>query len=604
MKELRDLHRKYGCVLKKNSKPDTAKTDLRTIHDEELTKLTTVSTQKPAAHDISSESSGSKFGRDLDNSALRPGDLIEYHAHPHALDDKVGYCISKIKTIQGCNDDILIVTEKNDTLDCNNFVRKVNILESGETVSVGRWSRLDEISVYRGRCAPTMMESQTFSEKCIPTALATNVQRGALDHGEFSASEKDTSPSSTPEEVVLDVSEVPLGFDHPFGCSHIPKSHSISSKRVQAAYVCHEYEAHGAARNTLKNRRKRDNKKRRKQNATLSTCPPVPSTVHAWSQAEINNYHLVFDGCSTYGSSTLHRSTAKGKKELKSLSIQNGDLFIPSVTDSQSGLIHRPENAKMKNPNSCPSPYLLLPRLEVIKRTGMIHDNNVEKLWKALLAVEECHRTSTARGVPIYGEAKYIGCVGSQPKRAGRGVRESQHITKLQDEDWNLIVDYLLKLEYLFTSYVDTEIIRLLRESLRLIHYPTISRKGHTLRPNCNIFGAFAFGRNVYLPAHIDQDFTYSIVTVHLRKERYTPDDKVVVYFCFPRLGVAIPMKPGDVLIFNPQEPHAISSRCCEDDDIICMSAYLKSAVVGMNDNATSLLLKQQILADQWRKKL
>ena len=124
----------------------------------------------------------------------------------------------------------------------------------------------------------------------------------------------------------------------------------------------------------------------------------------------------------------------------------------------------------------------------------MIHDNNVEKLWKALLAVDICHWKSTARGVPIYGEAKYIGCVGSQPKRACRGVRESQYITKLQDEDWNLIIDYLLKLEYLFTSYVDTEIIRLLRESLRLIHYPIISRKGHTLRPNCNILGHLHLG--------------------------------------------------------------------------------------------------------------
>jgi hypothetical protein len=33
----------------------------------------------------------------------------------------------------------------------------------------------------------------------------------------------------------------------------------------------------------------------------------------------------------------------------------------------------------------------------------------------------------------------------------------------------------------------------------------------------------------------------------------------IVVYFCFPTLGVAVPQHPGDYLMFNALIPHCIS---------------------------------------------
>ena len=54
-------------------------------------------------------------------------------------------------------------------------------------------------------------------------------------------------------------------------------------------------------------------------------------------------------------------------------------------------------------------------------------------------------------------------------------------------------------------------------------------------------------------------------------------------------LGVAVPMRPGDFLLFNARLPHCISSRCCADDDIMCISMFLKTAVVGGNDNGKDL---------------
>ena len=72
----------------------------------------------------------------------------------------------------------------------------------------------------------------------------------------------------------------------------------------------------------------------------------------------------------------------------------------------------------------------------------------------------------------------------------------------------------------------------------------------------------------MYLNSRSDRDFTFSAVTIRM-KEAYTPDQKIVAYFAFPRLGIAVPLRPGDVLFFNPHESHCVSSRCDNKDDII-----------------------------------
>ncbi len=58
----------------------------------------------------------------------------------------------------------------------------------------------------------------------------------------------------------------------------------------------------------------------------------------------------------------------------------------------------------------------------------------------------------------------------------------------------------------------------------------------------------------------------------------------------FPRIGVSVALGPGDFLLFNPNEPHCVSSRCRADDDIYIISSYLKTAVVGLNDNSNPIV--------------
>jgi hypothetical protein len=88
-------------------------------------------------------------------------------------------------------------------------------------------------------------------------------------------------------------------------------------------------------------------------------------------------------------------------------------------------------------------------------------------------------------------------------------------------------------------------------------------------------YGALAFGSNVFLPCHTDDDFTMSMIQIHLKgKDKYDVNDNVVVYFCFSTLGVAVPLRPGDFFIFNAIIPHCVSSRCRQEDCLMIISLY------------------------------
>ncbi len=138
---------------------------------------------------------------------------------------------------------------------------------------------------------------------------------------------------------------------------------------------------------------------------------------------------------------------------------------------------------------------------------------------------------------------------------------------------------------------MDTEVIQHIAAAKKRVNYRTMD-----LLPlssgikSARIYNGMDFGINVYLRSHTNQDFTMSIVQAHIDECHYTASDSIVCYFCFPRIGTAVALCPGDFLIFNPQESHLISSRCNPKDDVYCISSYLKTAIVGLNDNMNEVI--------------
>jgi hypothetical protein len=184
--------------------------------------------------------------------------------------------------------------------------------------------------------------------------------------------------------------------------------------------------------------------------------------------------------------------------------------------------------------------------------------------------------------------------VGSQPSRAERGVKSGSFRLKngFQSKEWDVIHNVLRRSEYAFDRYMDTEVIRHITAAKKCVNYRTMDPSPFSggVKSASRIYNGMGFGINVYLRSQTDQDFMMSIIQAHIDERHYTASDSIVCYFCFPRIGTAVALCPGDFLIFNPQEPHSISSRCNPEDDVYCISSYLKTAIVGLNDNKNNVV--------------
>ena len=136
--------------------------------------------------------------------------------------------------------------------------------------------------------------------------------------------------------------------------------------------------------------------------------------------------------------------------------------------------------------------------------------------------------------------------------------------------------------------------VQVAKSVLELIDHPTLDE--------CAYFTGLATGTNKYLQAHVDKYVTMSMVMI-LKHRACKVQDDVVVYFGFPRLGVAVLLRPGDILLFNPVEPHALSSRRNVEDELVCISLYYKTAVAGLNDNSRPLTKTEQGLVKKFQDK-
>ena len=252
----------------------------------------------------------------------------------------------------------------------------------------------------------------------------------------------------------------------------------------------------------------------------------------------------------------------------------------------------------------CIAPFLLSPRTAGLSITKMNSADQPNKLCHALQATLDAQHSMMKRGKTkhILGdpgvEVEY-GCAGVQSKLNAVGVRSfTTSADEIGQAHWNVIHDYIVNVEKVMRSIVDTRYLRFIQSAINLLDYKTFPRFGEESNHFIYSIGSLAVGVNVCLESHTDCDFALSVVCIHKFGPAYQPDDEVVAYFCFPKLGIAVPLRPGDVLFFNPNEPHCISTRCCKNDKLYCVSFYLKRDVVGLNNNKLKLLPKEKQAAN------
>ena len=249
-------------------------------------------------------------------------------------------------------------------------------------------------------------------------------------------------------------------------------------------------------------------------------------------------------------------------------------------------------------------PFIRLPRntsLSIIGQCGLV------KIYSALQACENLrpplHRSEKKRVFTDFGKTPRYACVGSQVSRNSKMVHDHpSFMDQLPTHHWESLLWLMRRAEESFKTIADHQVISHIHHAKNAVPFKTFTPSNH--KSTCaNFYGGMAFGTNVFLPCHTDQDFTMSMSQVFIKgKANYNLNDDVIVYFCFPTLGTAVPLRPGDYLLFNPLIPHCISSRCRYEDEIMCISMYLKTAIVGLNDNSLPLTPSQNHLADQYIK--
>jgi hypothetical protein len=263
------------------------------------------------------------------------------------------------------------------------------------------------------------------------------------------------------------------------------------------------------------------------------------------------------------------------------LRINDGDLYVADTIHDSKGLIYPVSDGV--------SPFMKVPCKTALSITKMdnIKENRLFSI--ALQSGAQAQRGPLKRGKRklVFTDGKFAdkyGCIGVQVNRGTKGVRgESYHADKMPVKDWNVIVEMITRAETAFRSFANTKDIQHIARVSELLQFQTMREKSSNTEPIfADIYQGMAFGENVFLECHADHDFARSIVMVQMDNHQCGPHDRVVAYFCFPRLGIAVALRPGDLLIFNALEPHAISSRCHKSDKLLCVSMYLKTAVVGL----------------------
>jgi len=267
------------------------------------------------------------------------------------------------------------------------------------------------------------------------------------------------------------------------------------------------------------------------------------------------------------------------------LLVRNGDLFVPKSH------YETPTKGIKYSSDECITKFCLLPRKDAIYSTIFRNDDCLyhNKVCDALDDLEQAQRVSFQRGHcrHVFTENNKYCIAGVQPNRASTGVSsQTYHFSKMKTVHQDTIIDYIQKCESLMKKYIPHEEVAVLYEARDHLKFKTMFANGY----QSSLYGSIASGVNVHLRIHTDLDFCYSLTTVLIRcKKSYKMDGTKISYFNFPRLGVATPLRPGDILLFDATEPHASSSRCNKHLHVYCVSFYLKSAVVGLHDNSKQL---------------
>ena len=239
---------------------------------------------------------------------------------------------------------------------------------------------------------------------------------------------------------------------------------------------------------------------------------------------------------------------------------------------------------------------LLVPRSVAAAERMVTKSRRLDDVFQALEALEAGASGSTCRNNPrcqrVVGvdgaKSKYVN-VGTKSAKFGAGLTTTTAALKQKKNQrhYEAFSSWIKRLEHGVSSYLPLWLCdvttRACDRGMPLVD-ASISK----------IWPAMVAGRNVFLNVHTDRDLVWCLTTV-IAEGLVEVEDEVICYFCFPSLNVAVPLRNGDMLLFNPNVPHCVSSRCNGEKEAFCVSFYFDPLLPSENSNGHALTLEEEM---------
>jgi hypothetical protein len=280
---------------------------------------------------------------------------------------------------------------------------------------------------------------------------------------------------------------------------------------------------------------------------------------------------------------TFRNKIQQNFDDYKFIKLEASDM---KMNDSLDGLILYDKNNKY--------PIFIKPPREKVLNTKVNASRDVYYL-KALIGNKSIDgrgskRTGICKGYSTLGLHANRNSVGMHIKKIlAKFAKEEDHLKKMIDRAERYAREFLP-----FGILSNHETVKELCDSkFHWIDIPE-GRSDYSA-----IYSSVATSINYISHTHTDEDGMLSCLFVSFTElseykktgDLYKEDMPIAVYFCFPGEGVAVGLRPGDILFFHPLHLHNASQRTehYKEKDILLTSFYVKSKEITGNNNSIEL---------------
>lgn len=183
-------------------------------------------------------------------------------------------------------------------------------------------------------------------------------------------------------------------------------------------------------------------------------------------------------------------------------------------------------------------------------------------------------------------ESNKYATYGAHACRNQPGVKMNMKNINSTGDAYTVLTTLIRKMDHVCKEFIDSESVSSFASIKKLSNVQGMPLCGPDKEGS--MWPSMAIGLNAFLSAHTDLDYFLSVVGVICDEELIAHSD-IVQYFCFPSKGVSVGLRNGDIIIFNPLIFHCISARCSLGTDVMCITEYIKTAVVSGNDNSRNI---------------